>query len=377
MEKKIPLFTLDGVKEAEKTIFPVATEDGLGIGLTRFFRQSSEDVVLIIHGLTTSSDMFIMPEHYNLVQYLLDHGFGDVWCLDFRMSNHFPYNLTRHKYSMDDVALFDHPAAIAKVREVVGPARIHVICHCLGALSFMMSLFAKQVKGIASVIANSVSLTPRIKTWSRIKLTTAPFLVEYILQQAYLSPQWPKEPGLSLGKVIAWFVSLAHRECKVRECHMLSMMWGSGNPALYKHENLHELTHQRGGDLYGPTSMNYYRHVARMVAKGNRAVKFRPKDPRFATLPDDYTSAAGDIQTPCLLITGADNDIFSDSNPHCFAHLERAAPGRHELHVFPGYGHQDVFMGKNCHRDIFPRLVRFLEDKAGRQTQMAPVTAQV
>jgi hypothetical protein len=39
-------------------------------------------------------------------------------------------------------------------------------------------------------------------------------------------------------------------------------------------------------------------------------------------------------------------------------------PGRHELHVFPNYGHQDVFMGKNNHIDIFPRLLEFLNKHA-------------
>ncbi len=36
-------------------------------------------------------------------------------------------------------------------------------------------------------------------------------------------------------------------------------------------------------------------------------------------------------------------------------------PGRHELHVFPRYGHQDPFMGDRVDRDIFPRLLDFIE----------------
>jgi cholesterol oxidase len=58
-----------------------------------------------VYGLTSSSDMFIMPEHRNLVQTLLDHGFGDVWTLDFRGSCRFPYNLERTRYTLDDIAL--------------------------------------------------------------------------------------------------------------------------------------------------------------------------------------------------------------------------------------------------------------------------------
>ncbi len=101
-QRSVPLFTLDGVHDAEVSTHFITTGDLLGISAFRFLREPSDDVVLLIHGLTTSTDMFIMPEHYNLVDYLLDHGFTDVWCLDFRMSNRHSYNLRRHRYTMDD-----------------------------------------------------------------------------------------------------------------------------------------------------------------------------------------------------------------------------------------------------------------------------------
>src|SRR5881392_3187548 len=118
--RRIPLYTLEGVPHADITTHYFSTADQLGLSLLRFTRTPGDDVVLIIHGLTTSSDMFIMPEHDNLVNYLLDHGFGDVWTLDFRMSNRHSYNLFPHRYNMDDVALFDHPAALALIRKEVG-----------------------------------------------------------------------------------------------------------------------------------------------------------------------------------------------------------------------------------------------------------------
>ena len=181
---------------------------------------------------------------YNLVKYLHDHKFKDVWCLDFRMSNRYSYNLSPHRYTMDDVAMYDYPAALTALRNKVGPdKRIHVICHCLGAASFVMSLFAKQVEGISSCIANSVSLTPRVPTWSRIKLQFAPFFVERVFNFAYMSPKWGYEPYWGTGKILSKIVSTVHRECNNPACNMLSMMWGTGCPALYKHENLHEVTH--------------------------------------------------------------------------------------------------------------------------------------
>ena len=94
------------------------------------------------------------------------------------MSNRHSYNLSRNRYNMDDIALFDYPPALATIREHIGPIRrIHVICHCLGSMSFMMSLFGKAVDGIRSVIANSVALTPRIPRWSSLKLSAGPSFV--------------------------------------------------------------------------------------------------------------------------------------------------------------------------------------------------------
>src|SRR5206468_4104795 len=96
MEREIPLFTLDGVGDASVTCHDVFTEDKLGLSMLRFQRGvdgEAGEAVMILHGLTTSTDMYVMPEHYNLVSYLLDNGYNDVWCFDFRMSNRHSYNL--------------------------------------------------------------------------------------------------------------------------------------------------------------------------------------------------------------------------------------------------------------------------------------------
>lgn len=359
MQREIPLYTLDGVKDAEVSTHYIYTEDKLGLSALRFQRGEASEAILIIHGLTTSTDMFIMPENYNLVSYLLDHGYRDVWCLDYRMSNRHSYNLFKHRFTMDDVALYDYKPTLALMRKQVGDKPIHVISHCLGANSFTMALFARVIDGVSSVIANSVSLTPRVPTWSKVKLILAPNTVEYVLSLPYLNPAWDNDPYFTRGKLFAKLVDLLHRECNVPACHMLSLMWGTGRPALYSHKNLADVTHRRGGDLYGATSMNYYRHVRKMVEAG-RAVKYS-NDPRYAALPDDYFAYAKEIETPVLFMTGDNNRVFSNSNIVCYERLQNIAPGRHELHVFPGYGHQDPFMGDRVDRDIFPRLLEFIE----------------
>ncbi len=361
-EREIPLYTTEGVKDAEITTHPYNTADRLGQSLLRFKRAPCQDVVVLIPGLTAASDMFIMPEHYNLTSYLLDNGFTDVWTMDGRISNRQTYNLSRNRYNVDDLALYDHPAAIATVRKAVGPdARIHVISHCFGALSFTMSLFGKAVTDIHSLITNGVALTPRIPPFAKFKLAAGPFMCDYVLGVEYLNPWWQRQPGFSFGKLLGWLVSAFHHECDSPECHMTSFMWGYGFPVLFKHENLHDITHRRTGDLFGGSSVNYYRHVLKMVKADNTAVKYLPGDPRYQSLPDNYFDYAKDIQTPMLLVTGQENALFTDSNIVCHQRLEQIVPGRHQLHVFPHYGHADVIIGKNAAQDIYPRFLEFLQ----------------
>lgn len=363
MNSPIPRFTYAGVKDARISVHPFTTEDGLGLSLTRFHRADCDDVVLVIHGLTLSSDMFIMPEHRNLVTHLLDEGFTDVWALDFRMSNRFTYNLETHRFTLDHCARYDHPAAMAELRRHIGDRRVHVIAHCLGSVTFMMSLYGGVVNDIASVVCNSVALTPRVPRWSRYKLAYGPALSEYVLGLSFLDPRFGDAPVLTRGWMLSRVTSLFHNECDVRPCHMLSFMWGSGKPALYGHHNLDDATHRRIADLCGGVGVHYYRHVHKMV-KAGRAVKYDRSDRSMAVLPDDYLAYAADVRTPVLLLTGDRNKVFADSNIVCHSVLDDAAPGLHELDMLPGYGHMDPFLGKNAHVDVFPKIADFLKRKA-------------
>jgi pimeloyl-ACP methyl ester carboxylesterase len=362
MAGRIPRYTLAGVRGAVVSAHPFSTEDGLGLSLTRFRRADCDDVVLLVHGLTGSSDMYLMPEHRNLTSFLLDNGFGDVWTLDFRMSNRYPYNSEPHRYTLDDVAHYDHPAALAELRRHVGDRRVHVIAHCLGSTSFAMSLSGGTVSGIASLVAQSVSLVMRVPAWSRWKLEYA---VEALgLALSVVDPRLARAPRFSPGWVLSRLVSLAHPECDNPACHMVSFMWGAGCPALYRHDNLAPATHERIADLLGPTGLHYHRHVRAMVRAG-RAVKYDPGDPRHAGLPDDYLAAAPAVRTPMLFLTGDQNHVFGDANVACHQMLARHDATRYELAVLPGYGYIDPFLGQHADRDVFPVILDFLRRRAG------------
>jgi len=201
-KRHIPMFTVSGVKNAEISTHYVTTADHLGLSMLRFTRAECKDVVVLLHGLTTSSDMFIMPEHNNIVNYLLDQGFTDVWSFDWRGSMRYSYDLFPADFTLDDIALYDMPAAFSKIRKIVGlEARIHVISHCVGSLTFMMSLYAGLIDGITSVISNSVSLTPRVPSWCKWKLMFAPLLFP---RSTNFNPRWGRFQGYAYGRFLVW-----------------------------------------------------------------------------------------------------------------------------------------------------------------------------
>ncbi|GAA4241706.1 hypothetical protein GCM10022254_71620 [Actinomadura meridiana] len=360
MDRVIPRFTLSGVHDADISTYPVTTEDGLGLTLTRFLREESDNVVLLLHGLTSSSDLYIMPEIPNLASHLLDNGFTDVWTLDFRMSGRYPYDTETHRYTLDDIALYDFPPALAELRKHIGDRKLHVFSHCLGAVSFSMAVFAGTISGITTLTCNSVSLTPRVPKWSRFKLGLGTWMLEYVVGLPFLDPRFGHAPRFTRAWMTSRGVSMFHRECDVRACHMQSFQWGAGRPAMYEHDNLLPETHARVADICGASAMNYYRHVRKMVKAGH-SVKFAPNDRRYAALPENYLTNAADVETSLLLLAPGNNRVFTDSNVHLHKILEKAAPGRHELAVLPGYGHLDPIIGKDSHIDVYPLVVDFLK----------------
>jgi cholesterol oxidase len=153
---------------------------------------------------------------------------------------------------------------------------------------------------------------------------------------------------------------------------MLSFMWGSGRPAMYSHDQLNEITHERLADLCGGVGMNYYRHIHKMADAGH-VVTYDPA--AHPELPEDYLERAGSVTTPILFLAGEDNKVFTDSNVECHRLLNEVAPGRNDLVRLPGYGHADPFLGKNAARDVFPHILAFLDEH--RQKQRTTMTGGI
>lgn len=349
-----------GVPDAIVSEFPLAASDGVTIRLTRFLRRPGDRAVMLTHGLTSSRQMFTMPEHVNLVNFLLDDGFGDVWTLDWRGSSELPYNRGPDPFNLDDVALIDIPLAIARVRAEVGPhVPVHFVAHCLGALALGMSMAAGQAAGLASVVGHAVFLTPRPAPMAMAKLIGLTHVLSAWFKEGYL-PVDLRELGLRSRTLPYYLLAAALRgRCRDPVCQALNFTYG-GDQSVFRHDNLDPQTHARLHQLFGPLPLSYIQHLRKMALAG-RPVKLRPGDSKYGRLPDDYLAGAGGIRTPILLLTGEENGMWGQANVVCHELLARQL-GREQvsLRVIPGYGHQDVFIGRSAALDVFPIIADFL-----------------
>ena len=348
--------------DAELRELPLVSGDGLTLGLTRFRRGHSERSVVLLHGLTSSTDMFVMPEHDNLVESLLDSGWSDVWSIDWRGSCRLPYNTGKCSYNVDDVALYDLPAAFETIRRNNGDRPIAVIAHCVGALALSMSLAAKLTGPIAAVVANSTFLTPNLPEQSRLKLTVVPGLLKRVLTEGYIPIDLAQVGLLSSRSPLFAFAAMGSA-CKDPTCQMISFAWGSGDSCLYEHRNLHPSTHARLRELFGPPPLSFYEHLRKM-ANARAVVRDDVADARYDALPHSALDCLQDWSTPLLLVDGARNRVWTGSLALCRDYLHERHP-RVDVSMIeiPGYGHQDTFIGRAAALDVFPRMINWLDER--------------
>jgi cholesterol oxidase len=362
-----------GVPGAISQNFPLCTEDGLTLGLTRFRRAASDRVVLLIHGLTSSSSMFALPEHENLVTTLLDSGFSDVWCLDWRGSCQLEHNRSGGRYTLDDVALMDIPACVDEIRRHTGSARIHVIAHCVGAIATAMSACAGLLGPLQSLTCAQVFLVPRLSPASEAKLLLLPELVGRWIQRGYVPIALEEAGLLSRMGPIFMLAAAAHRSCTDPTCQVIQFMWGSGRSPVFEHRNLSPATHGRLRELFGDVPLCYFDHLRRMVVAG-RVVR-AASGARYDALPQNYLANAERIRAPILLLSGDRGGVWGNSNRVAFELLATEQPTVNAtLLEIPGYGHQDLFIGQHAALDVYPHIVSFLESADRHTTRSHPLS---
>jgi hypothetical protein len=222
------------------------------------------------------------------------------------------------------------------------------VIHCQGSTSFTMSAMAGLVPQVTTIVSNAVSLHPIVPAWSRSKLKYMLPLVKPLAP--YLNPHWGVDaPGL-VPKGIALLVNTVHKECDNAVCKGVSFTYGAGFPALWSHENLNDATHEWLKEEFKAVPMSFF-DAGCLVSLD-----------RSTGLPADFAAHGPRTEARFAFFAGADNRCFlPESQVRSHAYFDRVRPRYHTLHVIDGYGHLDIFMGKNASRDVFPLLIEELD----------------
>jgi hypothetical protein len=334
---------------------PFTTADGLELSVTHVRGTSAptKGPVLLVHGVGVRTEIWRPPTPYTLVDALIDSGY-DVWMETWRASMSVPHNT----WTLDQAAVLDHPLAVKTVIEQTGASEIQAITHCQGSTSFAMAACAGLVPEVRTIVASAVSLHPVVPRIAKLKLKYVVPLVARLL--GYMDPQWGERGApWVVPKVVTTYAKLSRRKCDNGVCKVASFMFGSGDPTLWTHEQLSPEVHEWTKGEFGAAPLTFFKQIAKCVDAGHLiTVEGRPE------LPANFVDQPPETDARFSFITGGLNNCFLPvSQERTFAFFDRHAPGRHSLHIVPGYGHLDVFVGKRADKDWFPLIVEEL-DKA-------------
>jgi len=340
------------VDRYEERVVPFTAGDGLQCNLVnvRGEREPSRSPVLLVHGAGVRANIFRAPIERTLVDELVDAGY-DVWLENWRASIDLPPN----EWTLDQAAEHDHPSAVRKIVEETGADELKAVIHCQGSTSFMMSAVAGLVPEVKTIVANAVTLHPVIPRISRFKLKNLVPLVGKLTP--YMNPQWGLRAPSATAKALALMVRITHHECENSVCKMVSFTYGTGFPALWRHENLNPQTHEWVKQEFAHVPLSFFHQMSRCVGAGRLVAAGET-----SALPRDFTAQPPQTDARFAFFAGRENICFlPESQRRTAAWFAATRPGRHTYVELPDYGHLDVFMGKNAARDVFPRMLAELE----------------
>jgi hypothetical protein len=310
----------------------------------------SRGPVLVVHGAGVRANIFRAPVEVGFVDALVSHGY-DVWLENWRAS----IDLAPTRWTLDEAAIHDHPAAVRKVLERTGASRLKAVVHCQGSTSFAMSAAAGLLPEVDTIVSNAVSLHPVVPPFSKFKLRWLMPIMKRVTP--YLNPHWGIEPKGTIAKLTNALVRLFHRECDNLVCRQVSFTYGSGRPALWRHEQLNDSTHEWLKREFAAVPLTFFEQMAKCVRRGSMvSLGSAPQ------LPADFGAEAPKTTARFALFAGRWNLCFlPESQVRTFEYLGRTTSGNHSLQLFDDYGHLDVFMGKNAARDTYPAILRALD----------------
>ena len=324
------------------------TSDGVGLKLTRF-EGGAKGPVLLSPGFGTSALAYtIDTTETNFPEFLYEAGY-DVWVFDYRASPDLPSASTQ--FTLDDIALYDYPAAVETVLSRTRADSLQIMAHCIGSATMLMSL-ANGLEGVRSAVASQLTLHPRVAPLNKVRSGVYAANVLSALGLDTLTTDLRDEPGWTEKLYDAALRLYPHgrERCASAVCRRIMFMYGE----VYDHDQLNDATHEAIHEMFGVANLATFKQITRAVRAGH----FVGADGEDAYLP-----RTDRLRIPIAFLHGEQNRLFlPEGSRLTYEHLQQAnGPELYTRHVFPGYAHMDCFIGKNAARDVYPTVLAELD----------------
>lgn len=332
----------------DPTIHDFETDDGVTLRLTRF-EGGSKGPVILSPGFGTSALAYtIDTTETNLPEYLHEHGY-DVWVLDYRASPALPSGGTQ--FTLDDIARYDYPAAVATVREISGADSVQIMAHCVGSLTMLMAL-GLGLQGVRSAVASQVTLHPRAGTLNELRAGIYAGDLIQALGIDTLTTELDDDPSwleTLYDRALAIYPS-GDEPCDRPFCRRVMFMYGE----VYDHDRLNDATHEHLEEAFGVANMTTLRHITKIL-RADHAVSMDGAH--------DYLDDVSGLRVPIAFVHGEHNRLFVPEGSAITYRVlsERNGDEYYSRYVIPGYAHMDLFIGKDAARDVYPVITAQLD----------------
>ncbi len=326
----------------ERIDFPAS--DGTALCLYHTSGGNRGPVIITPGTAMTALSYCIDTVPCNLVEFLVAKGF-DLWLFDWRTS---PL-LAAHEqpYTLDDVARYDWPAAVAEVRYRTGKEKVAVMAHCLSSPCFLLSLVRGYLsrEHISTFVASQVALHLNMTHVGTMKLKMR---LDRLLPSGDMIHQKPAQLS---GQVSDLAISVLARllpksySCNNRTCYRHSATFGD----LILHSRVNAPTHAIMGDLIPECLTAFLQDVA---IWGRKTSVIEKRDRGYLDR----------LQLPIQFISGSENRMFiPESTERTYRMLcEANGPTNYRRTVYEGFGHLDCLIGVGASEVIWPDIARAL-----------------
>jgi cholesterol oxidase len=147
---------------------------------------------------------------------------------------------SKGQFTLDDIALKDYPAAIARVRQVSGAATVQMMVHCVGSITFLMSMLAGKLDCVRSAVCSQLSLFPTSPPENQMKAAFDIGNFMKLLGFDSVTTDFNTDDWKDILADALLKLNVNGPPCNSAVCRRIWLIYGT----VYAHDQLNDATHQ-------------------------------------------------------------------------------------------------------------------------------------